>query len=120
MPGQVVHVEIPADDTTTAQAFWSGLFGWKLEAAPGPPGYYMAQTGDGQGAAVTGMEPGKHGLRVYFDVDDVEAASQRVADLGGRAGDPVPIPNMGRFSICSDPHGNEFGLWQSDDSTPAP
>jgi predicted enzyme related to lactoylglutathione lyase len=27
---------------------------------------------------------------------------------------------MGWFSTCTDPHGNEFGLWQNDPSAPAP
>jgi predicted enzyme related to lactoylglutathione lyase len=27
---------------------------------------------------------------------------------------------MGWFSTCKDPHGNEFGLWQNDESAPAP
>jgi uncharacterized protein len=119
VPGQVVHVEIPADDTGGAQAFWNGLLGWQFEAYPGPSEYHMARISDSQGAAVTNMEPGKHGLRVYFDVEDIDAAAHRVAELGGKAGDPMPVPNMGRFAICSDPHGNEFGLWQNDPSAQA-
>jgi predicted enzyme related to lactoylglutathione lyase len=27
---------------------------------------------------------------------------------------------MGWFAICTDPHGNEFGLWQTDPSAPTP
>jgi predicted enzyme related to lactoylglutathione lyase len=27
---------------------------------------------------------------------------------------------MGWFSTCKDPHGNEFGLWQTDTSAPPP
>jgi predicted enzyme related to lactoylglutathione lyase len=27
---------------------------------------------------------------------------------------------MGWFVTCTDPHGNEFGLWQNDPSAPAP
>ena len=27
---------------------------------------------------------------------------------------------MGWFLTCKDPHGNEFGLWQTDESAPAP
>jgi len=113
MTGQVVHVEIPADDTDTARTFWSGLLGWQLEPAPGPAGYFMARTAENQGAAVSAMEPGRLGVRVYFDVDDLAASTKRVAELGGRAGDPNSVPNMGSFAICSDPHGNEFGLWQT-------
>jgi predicted enzyme related to lactoylglutathione lyase len=32
----------------------------------------------------------------------------------------MPVPNMGWFATCKDPHGNEFGLWQNDESAPAP
>jgi predicted enzyme related to lactoylglutathione lyase len=28
----------------------------------------------------------------------------------------MPVPGMGWFSTCTDPHGNEFGLWQHDTS----
>jgi predicted enzyme related to lactoylglutathione lyase len=28
----------------------------------------------------------------------------------------MPVPQMGWFSTCTDPHGNEFGLWQTDES----
>jgi predicted enzyme related to lactoylglutathione lyase len=27
---------------------------------------------------------------------------------------------MGWFATCSDPEGNEFGLWQNDPAAPAP
>jgi hypothetical protein len=30
----------------------------------------------------------------------------------------MPVPGMGWFSACKDPHGNEFGLWQTDTSAP--
>ena len=40
--------------------------------------------------------------------------------LGGEANEPMPVPSMGWFSACKDPHGNEFGLWQTDTSAPAP
>ncbi len=44
----------------------------------------------------------------------------RVQELGGEANEPMPVPGMGWFSACKDPHGNEFGLWQTDTSAPAP
>jgi predicted enzyme related to lactoylglutathione lyase len=28
----------------------------------------------------------------------------------------MPVPNMGWFVTCTDPHGNDFGLWQTDSS----
>jgi len=117
MPGQIVHIEIPADDTEQGRAFWGSLFGWQFQAFPGGPGeYHMTQIADQQGAAVTNMEAGKRGTRAYFDVDDINAGAARVRELGGEASERQPVPNMGWFVTCKDPHGNDFGLWQSDAS----
>ncbi|MDQ6775195.1 MAG: VOC family protein [Actinomycetota bacterium] len=120
MPGEIVHVEIPADDTAKAREFWGSLFSWTLEPFPGPSEYYMTRIGDQQGAAITNMEPGKRGMRAYFDVDDINAAAVRAKELGGVVGEPMSVPNHGWFVTCTDPHGNEFGLWQADTSAPAP
>ena len=120
MPGQIVHIEIPADDTAKGREFWGSLFGWQFEAAPGAPDYYMTRTSDQQGAAITSMEPGKRGTRSYFDVDDISGGAARVKELGGDADEPQPVPSMGWFATCRDPQGNEFGLWQTDPSAPAP
>jgi uncharacterized protein len=118
--GEIVHIEIPADDTERSQEFWGSLFGWQFEAYPGPSEYHMTRIGEQQGAAITNMEPGKKGTRVYFDVDDINAGVARVKELGGSADDAMPVPNMGWFSTCTDPQGNEFGLWQNDPSAQGP
>ena len=120
MAGQIVHTEIPADDTGASQAFWGSLFGWQFQSFPGPFEYHMAQNSDTSGVAITNGEPGKRGMRPYFDVDDINAGVARVSELGGEAGEPMPVPAMGWFSMCTDPHGNEFGLWQNDESAPVP
>jgi predicted enzyme related to lactoylglutathione lyase len=116
MAGQVVHVEIPADDTARGREFWGSLFGWEFEAFPGPSEYHMTRIAEQTGAAVTNMEPGTQGLRVYFDVDDIDAGIARVAELGGEAGERMPVPGMGWFAVCTDTQGNQFGLWQGDES----
>ena len=118
MPGQIVHIEIPADDTAKSREFYGGLFGWEFQSFPGPFEYHMAQLADQQGAAITDMEPGKRATRAYFLVDDINAGAARVKELGGEANDPRPVPSMGWFSTCRDPHGNDFGLWQVDTSAP--
>jgi predicted enzyme related to lactoylglutathione lyase len=114
--GQIVHIEIPADDTAASRKFWGSLFGWSFEAFPGPSEYHMTRIGEQTGAAITNMEPGKTGPRAYFDVDDINAGAARVRELGGESGDPMAVPSMGWFATCTDPHGNEFGLWQTDPS----
>jgi hypothetical protein len=120
MPGQIVHFEIPADDTEQGREFWGSLFGWQFNAAPGPFEYFVARTGEQTGAAITNMQPGKKGARAYFDVEDINAGAARVRELGGEAGEPGPVPGMGWFATCSDPQGNEFGLWQIDADAPNP
>lgn len=117
MAGEMVHIEIPADDTAQAKAFWGGLFGWEFQEFPGAPGeYHLMRINESSGGAITSMEPGKRGTRTYFDVDDVNAGVARVKELGGHADDPMPVPSMGWFATCRDPHGNDFGLWQTDPS----
>jgi predicted enzyme related to lactoylglutathione lyase len=120
MPGQIVHIEIPADDTAKSREFWGSLFGWQFQEFPGPSEYHMTQISEQTGGAITNMEPGKRGTRAYFSVDDIKTGAARVNELGGKASDAMPVPNMGWFVTCTDPHGNEFGLWQNDTSAQMP
>jgi len=120
MAGQIVHIEIPADDTGRSREFWGALFGWEFQSYPGPSEYHMTRLDDTTGGAITNMEPDKRGTRVYFSVDDINAGAVRVKELGGEASDPMPVPQMGWFSVAKDPHGNEFGLWQNDPSAEMP
>ena len=122
MAGQMVHLEIPAGDTAKAREFWGSLFGWEWQAYEGSPTeYHMARFSETTGGAIYEPDtPGRRGPRVYFDVDDINAGTARVNDLGGEAGDALPVPGMGWFSICKDTEGNEFGLWQNDPEAPTP
>jgi predicted enzyme related to lactoylglutathione lyase len=57
---------------------------------------------------------------VYFDTDDIDGSVGKVRDAGGEAEDKAPIPGIGWFSHCKDTEGNIFGIFQADDSAPAP
>ena len=117
MATKMVHFEIPAGDIPKTREFWGGLFGWEFQAYEGSPTeYHMARVDDSSGSAIYEADGDKRGTRVYFEVDDVNAGAARVKELGGEAGDPMPVPTMGWFSVCRDPEGNEFGLWQTDPS----
>ena len=117
MAGKLVHFELPAADTARARTFWSGVFGWEFSdsAFPGME-YWMVRTGEEQGGAVMSTEAPDRGPIVYFDSDDIDASLAKVRELGGEAGDRMPVPTMGWFAHCTDPSGNEFGLWQTDPS----
>jgi predicted enzyme related to lactoylglutathione lyase len=120
MPGKLVHFELPAQDTARARKFWSDLFGWSFNN-PGMPGieYWMARTGEEQGGAIYATDTDKRGPIVYFDTANVDASLDKVRAAGGRAGDKQPIPGVGWFAHCSDTEGNDFSLFQSDESVSA-
>ena len=121
MPGKLVHFEVPAQDSARARQFWSGVFGWEFGDS-GMPGieYWMVRTGDDQGGAVMPVDTHKRGLTVYFDTHDIDATLDKVRAKGGRAGEKMPIPGIGWFANCSDTEGNDFSLFQSDESTSMP
>ena len=120
MAGQMVHVEIPAGDTAKAREFWSSLFGWKFEQYPGPTEYHMTRFSETQGGAISEADGDKRGTRVYFNVDEIKTGTARVNELGGKGGEPMPVPGMGWFALCTDTEGNDFGLWQTDPGAPTP
>ena len=121
MAGQMVHLEIPAGDTAKAREFWGGLFGWQWQAYEGSPSeYHMTRFSDTTGGAIYEADGSKRGARVYFDVDDINDGAARVKELGGEAGEAMPVPSMGWFAICKDSEGNEFGLWQNDETRRSP
>jgi uncharacterized protein len=121
MPGEIVHIEIPADDTSNSQQFWGSLFGWQFQASPGPFEYHTTQIGGGQGAAITNVGAGqaRHAVVLRGRRHQGRRGAGERTRRGG-ANEPMPVPGMGWFSACKDPHGNEFGLWQTDTSAPPP
>ena len=119
MGKKVVHLEFPAQDLERGKKFWEGVGGWEIKDS-GMPGmqYLMWQEGD-QGGGVYSME-GQSGTTLYLGADDIDADLAKVKELGGDAEDKQPIPNVGWFSRCKDSEGNEFSLFQSDESAPMP
>jgi hypothetical protein len=117
MGGKLVHFEVPADDTGRALGFYAELFGREFRQMEGPVEYHMADAGGtGVGLHSAAEGGGIPGIFVYLDVDDIEDGIKRVKELGGQAEDRAPVPGMGWFSRCRDTEGNDFGLWQSDQS----
>ena len=114
MAGEIVHYEIAAQDSDRASAFWSGLFGWQFGPAMPEMDYRMAQMSDSQGAAI--FHADKPQVNVYHLVDDIDASTAKVRELGGEADDKAPVPGHGWFAACKDTEGNAFHLWQADAS----
>ena len=101
-------LEIGAPDATRTRDFLAQLFGWRFEAVGG--GHTTADSGVGIG--LHGDDTDRN-IVVYFGVDDIAAAVQKVRALGGTAPDPGPEdPRFGRFTECKDADGVRFGLHQ--------
>jgi predicted enzyme related to lactoylglutathione lyase len=118
MKGKLVHIELPADDTSRAKEFWGQLAGWQFQTWEGPMEYNMFEGEPGGG--IYPRQNDERGVTVYFETDDIDGSVGRVRDLGGSADDKQPIPGIGWFSRCVDTEGNAFSLFQSDESVPAP
>ena len=122
MKGKIVHIEIPAEDTERAMKFWGNVTGWKFqnyaESTEGAPEYHMFEGEPGGG--LYPATDGEKGIKVYFEVDDIDAEIGRIRDAGGETEEKMPVPSMGWFAICKDPEGNEFGLWQTDPDASMP
>ena len=117
---KIVHFEVPAKDTGRAKEFWGSLFGVQFQTFEGPTEYHMFQNDDQTGGGIYPQQQGEKGLITYFSVGDIDSARKQIQDLGGKAEDKEPVPGMGWYARAEDTEGNEFSLWQSDESAPAP
>lgn len=115
-PNSFCWNELMTSDTTKDGDFYSGLFGWGRDTQNfGPLEYTMFANG---GRAAGGMlkitpEMGKipPNWVVYFAVDDCDAKTRKATELGASVmKPPADIPNIGRFSILTDPQGAAFAL----------
>ena len=121
MKGTIVHIEIPSGDTAQAKEFWGKLTGWSFknygEGQEGAPEYNMFE-GEPGGAIYPSDED--KGIRVYFEAENIDSELEKIRSLGGETEDKMPVPSMGWFAHAKDPDGNEFSVWQSDETAPMP
>jgi predicted enzyme related to lactoylglutathione lyase len=108
--GDVGLVFIRADHDR-AQAFYGALLGWRLRSGHPDSRYYdtVARVGIFDEAAALGTEV-TPGATVFFEVDRLQPALARLAELGGH---PGPVEHtMGPYhsAVCTDDQGTEFGL----------
>lgn len=113
--GHAVWNELTAADQDAAMAFYGRVLGLRHEGAM-PMGawgdYKFVHAGDTCiGASMNAQPDWPLGWRVYFSVDDVDAAAARVTGAGGSMlQGPDPIPGGDHSLIVADPAGVRFGL----------
>jgi len=121
MAANIVWFEIPADKPERAKAFYSKLFGWKINPIPTMPDYQHIDTGgpdaSPDGGLMTRRHPGQ-AITSYVSVASVAKSAATVEKLGGKVCVPKSaVPQMGYFAICQDPEGNTFALWERDEKS---
>lgn len=114
--GSICWNELATSDASAAKKFYSELFGWQFRGSDaagmqyneitlgGPPfGGLMQITED--------MGPMPSHWSAYVAVDDVDATAKQVEQLGGKiCMPPTDIPNVGRFSVITDPTGANIAI----------
>jgi uncharacterized protein len=99
-----------------ARAFFGELLGWTYFEIPGLG--HGARAGGNDIGAIFDLEgpntpPGtKPHIGVMLKVDSADATSEKVVSLGGKARPPFDIMDQGRMSVCHDPNGAEFDIWE--------
>ena len=117
---------IPVDEIERAKNFYTELFGWKIERAPGPIEYYgiSTATADGEkglGGGMAKREKPNQTITNYVDVSSIDECLAKVEGLGGKTVLPkTPVPGIGYTAVCLDTENNAFGLWECDESANAP
>ncbi|WP_067052917.1 VOC family protein [Methanofollis ethanolicus] len=116
----IVHFDLPADDLERAKTFYSSLFGWKFELAPGWTDFYLIATATEDGSPGIGGGMGKRGapdqkITNYIGVQSIDACQADVTRLGGKVRlGKTAVPEFGYLAVCEDTEGNTFGLWEED------
>jgi predicted enzyme related to lactoylglutathione lyase len=120
--GTFSWVENATSDQDGAKSFYSELFGWDYDDSPVGDGVYysMAKLNDKYVAAIAPQQPDEQSMGVpphwnsYITVDDVDAVSARVEELGGKLhAPPFDVMDVGRMSAISDATGAVVYLWQA-------
>ena len=115
----IVHIEIPASNTTEAGKFYNEVFGWNIQADE-LYGYvqFQSEGGPGGGFVEAGKDNPVHveyktdSLLVYLATDDIAATLKSIEVHGGKTLlAKTEIPHVGWWAVFTDPSGNRLALF---------
>jgi predicted enzyme related to lactoylglutathione lyase len=108
----VIHAEIRSEDPDATRQFFAELFGWKVAAEGGFPGYTFIDTGieGGPAVAISPRQGSEDEVLFFVAVEDVAATLQRAEELGGEITQPAQeVPGVS-FGVFADPGGHRIGV----------
>lgn len=118
-PGTPNWIDLGVPDPARAATFYGGLFGWTAEEGPPEAGGYRMCLLRGEPVAGLGPQMNPDGppyWTTYISVTDVAASTARAVELGGAVYvEPMEVMTAGVMSVCADPSGAAFSLWEPRD-----
>ena len=117
----VVHFEICVDDLESAAAFYSKVFGWKIEQAEPDSDYLSITTGSDEDPGITGGLTSRldelNPTINTIDVESIDAFAKKITEAGGKVLAPkLTLPGTGYVQYCQDLEGNAFGIIEFNES----
>ncbi|MBO0979613.1 VOC family protein [Microbacterium sp. SD291] len=112
--GDITHIDIPVSDLKAGAAFYSKLFGWKIEEMPGFEGYPMWRAPNGISGG--GLAPRGEGFvqpRSYVEVDSIDDTIALAQEAGASVAQAKQaITGTSAWAVIVDPDGNYVGLFE--------
>jgi predicted enzyme related to lactoylglutathione lyase len=120
-PGTFSWVDLTTTDAAAAKAFYTGLFGWRMDEDDAGDGavYTTCRIG---GDAVCGLFEMSEDMRAsgvpstwtsYVTVADADSIAARAKGLGGGVVSVAfDVRDIGRMAVLQDPQGAVFAVWQ--------
>ena len=113
-----VWVDLSSSDAEASRAFYSKVFGWRVEVMDDPlyGGYGLAKLNDSD---VAGIGPKQSpdaptAWSLYIGTDALEDLVKRVQEVGGTViVPPMDVGDQGRMVVFQDPVGAFISAWQS-------
>ncbi|MEX0785346.1 MAG: VOC family protein [Dehalococcoidia bacterium] len=107
----VVHFEVIGKDGKKLQDFYSGLFGWKIDAN-NPMNYGIVDAKEaGIGGGVATGQDGQSHVTFYVEVDDLQAYLDKAESMGGKTiAPPMDVPGGPTIAMFADPEGHTIGM----------
>lgn len=116
-PGEFCWINMLSPDLDAARGFYTAVLGWTFVEMPGM-GYRVQAGGRDIGGLFDLLGPNtpagtKPQVGVMVKVASADATVERIKALGGTATPAWDIGPAGRMSVCGDPAGAKFDLWEA-------
>jgi predicted enzyme related to lactoylglutathione lyase len=117
----IVHLELHTSDLAQARSLYAELLRWRPQRVDTDSGSYLAlELGDRLGGGIVECDVPRALWLPYVEVDRIEHATARAAELGATVLLAPREGPAGWRSVVSTPSGGEIAFWQQKVTLPPP